>query len=456
MCVRHLVRLYFSKMSQCYAIYRYLNKYLSWSEWRNLTVALRLAPNTAQRFRNLRKVALASIHSEGIYDDVREPGNECNSREIPKGAFIVDDSYIVMTLPWVEPDSHVVLPIEASNLLRAVVSSNRFRIKALSVHFCLPLIGLPRFLSALNDVLAHYAGVIEELALSCEVTGGMGVRSVDILAEPQTRGLLSEVDSWDGPVAVDFRELMSRKVRFCKLQRLHLSVPYTWPEDNTGNFAPNLEGVYIRALSDDVIQFWCLNIGKRRRLSRCNVDNTPVCPRLQELMKRLYIDQCSEFDFLLWSTCLTVQDLHFTADAATKDRTDVFRKFRFLPQLKYVNLGWTTELELENLYASLSPCWISVSELLAIPGLSHVGLGAVLHSQEQSINSLPMQEETDDSAKEERNLHVSSATGTSRTLIPPRLPRLERLDFSGPMRAGLSDLHLKLYLTVNKVRELHV
>lgn len=439
-----------------YGCIRHVRPFLNQRQWSCLCVALRLPPIAAFSNECERLISLDPDRpaSSGITPrNAKEGALEPMAAFGRDGAYILDKRHLHISLPWREPPSHTLMDgtAAAQLLARIFISGAHCRVlESINVHVRVPIPGMTDLLSVINHLIIHHASSLTSLSLTCEfvsqasqmlhlaqqqltvvadaphhvgnlITTGGAVDANMPASAPghlQTRYHTShhtEDEEEAPPIAFDIRGCF-----FPELVYLNISAP-VMANDMT-RFA-KLMNLSIRFLGFDEIGLWLTGF--------IQADNESSIQQLQSS----HIDS---YDTILKQACCTVEVLNVSGDLNSRRNGRIFTTFKFLPQVRSLSLGWTCEEELRSLLMMLRPGSAPLRDMLnAAQEQSALYKSFQLACKQLNWN--------DDAA-----LGASLADPTCDLRIPPKLPILRRLSFSGPLRMGLSDLHLDLYTLVNK------
>lgn len=150
-------------------------------------------------------------------------------------------------------------------------------------------------------------------------------------------------------------------------------------------------------------------------------------------------NQQQAYGSLLAAACFSIHELEIAGDIENRSRTPFLGKWCFFPHLRSLRLGWTTEDELRSLLSALRPTELTVQDCLKSV---HSSLFKGMIESEQIWNEKKLPSIFS---------QLSQRADNEIVILPPRLPRLVDLAFSGPVYLGLTCLHLSIFGFLAKV-----
>lgn len=416
-----------------------LQGYLCLRDWRNFCVALRLPPQVQGRHCSLKslyhKITLKpdEVNSERSNLSFKSENFDraCEWNELPTWAFLIDDKHLHIPVPAREPNNSLIDGVDTAKMLRkcfiqknpsgtaSLVEFDDFndiehtrRLESINLHLRLPVAGVADVVDAVNELIRTNASSLHTISLSADMT------------VPALRFLVAACAP--SPASHDFRmspsapppttgksasRLPNKFIfdqNFENLKVLDLSVPVEW---SASTRCPSISTVFLRYLSQEIYMAWgCPD------------------PRREEVDVQL-----ENMKNLLDSISPHVKEMHITGQLNLRQQFPLFAAERYYPRLAALNLGWTCMEELVALRESLKSTKATVANVLTDAHLTYTKLFETVLREYRDIETP----------------HFRSATNNVIDL-PPKVAALRRLTFSGPVRVGLSDLHLDLYTAVNK------
>eukprot|EP01054_Gregarina_sp_Poly1_P009690 Gregarina_sp_Poly_1__9689@NODE_614_length_7136_cov_56_931815_g470_i0_p1_GENE_NODE_614_length_7136_cov_56_931815_g470_i0NODE_614_length_7136_cov_56_931815_g470_i0_p1_ORF_typecomplete_len639_score66_46_NODE_614_length_7136_cov_56_931815_g470_i020643980 len=420
---------------------RHVRPFLSQRQWSSLCMALRLPPLAAFGNECERLCALT--------DD--RPASSAAAATIPEplplgcftknGAYLLDKRHLHVSLPWRETGQLPVDGYQAAQLLTRVFDGTRNSLESIHVHIRIPASGVSDLLQAVTQMVAWNAATLETLSVTCEVVSH-AVQLSSLAQHQRDSGRESGRESGrssppeyaaSAPSSMQDRSrriesqftdpviCSSFDLRSCFLPNLiylNLSVPVV--ADEMTHFA-KLSSISLKFLGVEDMYLWCRGQ-----------------PGKEEVAQQLYRDQTQSYNMLLRQSCCSLETVHISGDLQTRREHCLFSFCSFLPRLRALSLGWTCEEELRRLLETLRPTTTTLRDILSASQQQPT----LYESFRLACNELRW---NDDVA-----LAASLSDPTVAVRVPPKLPALCRLSFSGPVRMGLSNLHLDLYTLVNK------
>eukprot|EP01055_Gregarina_sp_Pseudo9_P003149 Gregarina_sp_Pseudo_9__3148@NODE_333_length_3135_cov_26_604005_g313_i0_p1_GENE_NODE_333_length_3135_cov_26_604005_g313_i0NODE_333_length_3135_cov_26_604005_g313_i0_p1_ORF_typecomplete_len649_score97_82_NODE_333_length_3135_cov_26_604005_g313_i010683014 len=428
---------------------RHIRPFLSQRQWRSLCVALRLPPITAFTNECEKLFALDPSRPATSGNTPRGQGADRDALNFGKhGAYLLDKRHLHVSLPWREPAQLPVDGTQAAQLLdRVFVPANPARLESIYLHLRMPTAGAADVLQAVNRLVRLHAPSLETLCVTCEFVSHATQLSTlarqtspedPAVADPdaslgsasapghmQRRPRRASLEEADRVVCASPPETPSRTpvfdLRSCFLPALvylNLSVPVVADDDTQ---LSKLSNISLKFLGFEELQMWCRG-----------------CLNKEVVSEALHGQQSHYYDVLLKQACCTLETVHISGDLSSRRDGRVFTSMNFLPRLRALSLGWTCEEELRRLLDMLRPGRTTVRDLLTAAH-SHPAMYTSFRLACRQLN-----------CNDDLTVGAGLADPTTPVQIPPKLPILRRLSFSGPIRMGLSDLHLDLYTLVNK------
>lgn len=401
-------------------------RYLNHKDWAKVCVALRLPPPDRGSHCSLRSLLVDAVSRKSF---ARSEGAEAGSELlveftdgcVPSGGFVLNERHLHLSIPWREPQRPLVDGYEAAEMLQRIFIDKRSLVlDSITCNIRLPLPGLNVFVDALSNLIRSVALRVTDVCITCEIGSSMSqfvglgliqVGSQQTSTTPSAPPVRCKADQIHTSCGV--LKLVGLKLPL--LSRLTISVPFEWAAE-----APKLKNVALRYLEPEVVDAWCRG-------------------GLVECAEEVWNGQRDSIESLIDSIACSVVEIQLTGGLELRRIRSLFSATRFLPALKSLNLGWTCAEELTALLESLQISHIPLSEMLRHGERTHQ---AIYDSLAVSMSS---------GSDECRLMRVSNSDSQTNFKLPPKLPCLKRLSFSGPMRVGLSDMHLELYAAVNKV-----
>eukprot|EP01053_Blabericola_migrator_P004705 Blabericola_migrator_1__4704@NODE_2483_length_2699_cov_114_175152_g1556_i0_p1_GENE_NODE_2483_length_2699_cov_114_175152_g1556_i0NODE_2483_length_2699_cov_114_175152_g1556_i0_p1_ORF_typecomplete_len626_score67_16_NODE_2483_length_2699_cov_114_175152_g1556_i06952572 len=410
-------------------VVRCLRPYLHYRQWIQLCLALRLPPIApfTDEYENLSALDPAPREStspksesvtpainQAVTEDCLSPKPHTLGRD---GAYLLQRRHLHVSLPWREPGEIPIDGIGAAGLLDRVFSKPDRKLESIHVHIRIPVPGLREVMTAVNRLVKAHAATLQVLSVSCDFVTPASQLSALSSGAPASAPATARRQG-AGAACVSVPMLQLQNVFFPALLYLNLAVPV---EANGLTQLPTLCDLNIKYLGPDELRIWSRG-----------------CADREQLVEQLLLHQSVIYDTLLKQSCCSLESLRVSGDLASRQDGRIFLSFGFLPKLRALSLGWTCE---EELRALLSALRYSSTSLRTILNESQ--------SNEALCRSFRL------ACKEMRwsddiTLRSSLADPAAAVQVPPKLPTLKRLSFSGPLRMGLSDLHLDLYTLVNE------
>ncbi|EZG68930.1 hypothetical protein GNI_060680 [Gregarina niphandrodes] len=436
-------------------------KFLCLRDYRNLCVSLRLFPEDVDRY-----VSLTRLHSQAQVC-VTEPAEEEEWSQVPSGAFLLNRTHLVLPLPWrqvndLDPALSIVEDLFCDpedcggnggvlNLQGALLNPPGGGLSPGALSPRVPLESITiilkqvtyRALKVLRRLLESNASSVRVITITFgEVTAheplsfNRPVRS----KEPQSENLATanrrpHMDSLiyqgDDPrivayVGTQYVEaqhdradersgcldtkadcsdlcLNMEGLVFPQLTSMQLGVPFSCRNIEV----PGLSSLRVYYLPEEKVGRWCSEMDLYRSQSVCE-------------------HQVGSLQHLLSICATSIEDLQLSGCVRLRQEANIFDNRSFFPHLKSLDLGWTCPAELHSLAEALkAKTSAPVAELLSIPFQTHAALMMSAKISDIEIN-----------------------TTNAVVTIPPRLPSLSSLFFNGPVRSGLSNLHLEIHQKV--------
>lgn len=365
-----------------------LRPYLPCGEWIKLCNQVRLSPDNRPDLR-----AVTAIAPRAAKDS---PNSVC-------WAYLVGQRELHIDLPPFNGRQDIVDGFEAAQLIRQdfLRLKNR-RIDQLYVHLTVPLSGQHEFLAALNTLISRNAPYLIKLSVSFERCRHTG----DAVSEPPPQSLSRAAESAD--------YLRLDRLFLPHLTFANIGVPLT----ADGVQTPRLNELYLRYHNRQEIHGW-------------HTANVHTANSLRATTIR-------GFDTLLCAGALSLESLLLYGDAEGRASDPYIRDLRFLPKLKSLNLGWTTEAELNVTLNALKPSVHRAGDIITKIGDDHP---AAYSSILNAAGGVPFNS-------------IAALPGTASVTLPPALPVLSTLHYASPARVGLADVHLELATFLPEVRRI--